>query len=197
MAQISARTAKWAKWSVVPAALLVSGLAVSQASYSAFTSTTVNPENNWSAGTVKLDNDASTALFNAENLKPGDGGAKCITVTSSGSLASTVKLYATKAATSNELSSHIDLTVLQGTGTGADCKAFTPLASGSEVYKGTLADFSAVTSSFATGKGDWAPTGTANETRVYQIVYTLSPAAPDTTQGGTASVGFTWEAQNS
>lgn len=196
MAQISARTATWAKWSVVPAALLVSGLAVSQASYSAFTSTTENPGNNWSAGTVQLDNDASTALFAATNMKPGSTGAKCITVTSSGSLASTVKLYATEAETTNRLSSHLNLTVLQGTGDGADCSSFKPLATGPEVFDGTLADFGAVTS-FAAGKGNWAPTGTADETRVYQIVFTLDPAAPDTTQGGTASVGFTWEAQNS
>jgi len=51
--------------------------------------------------------------------------------------------------------------------------------------------------SFATGLGTWAPTGTASETRVFQITYTLDPAAPNTVQGGTASIGFTWEAQNS
>lgn len=196
MAQISARTAKWVKWSVVPATLLVSGLAVSQASYSAFTSTTENSGNNWSAGTVELDNDASTALFTAENLKPGSTGFKCITVTSSGSLASTVKLYATAPTTTKDLSSHIDLAVLQGTGAGADCAAFMPLATDSDVYTGTLGDFGAV-ASFAAGKGNWAPGGTAAETRVYKILYTLKSTAPDSTQGGTASVGFTWEAQNS
>jgi hypothetical protein len=196
MAQISARTAKWAKWAVVPAALLVSGLAVSQASYSAFTSKTENPGNNWSAGTVKLDNDASTALFTAGNLKPGSTGAKCITVTSSGSLASAVKLYATTPTTTKALSTYIDLTVVQGTGAGADCTTFAPLATGSAVYSGTLADFGTV-AGFATGKGDWTPAGGAAETRVFKIVYTLNSAAPDTTQGGTASVGFTWEAQNS
>jgi hypothetical protein len=197
MAQISARTAKWAKWAVVPAALLVSGFAVSQASYSAFTSTTANPANNWSAGTVKLDNDAATALFTATNLKPGSTGFKCITVTSSGSLASAVKLYATAPATSNALSSSIDLTITQGNGAGADCASFTPLATGSSVYSGTLAALSTANTNFANGLPTWAPTGAASEARTFKITYTLNAAAPDSTQGGTASVGFTWEAQNS
>jgi hypothetical protein len=197
MAQISARTAKWAKWSVVPAALLISGAAVSQASYSAYSSTVATPSSNWTSGTVKIDSDApATALFTATKLKPGSTEEKCITVTSSGSLASTVKLYATAPATTNALSSHIDLTVTQGTLAGADCKAFKPLATGPDVYTGTLAAFGAA-STFATGKGNWAPTGAAAETRVYKIVYTLNPLAPNDTQGGTASVGFTWEAQNS
>ena len=79
MAQISARTAKWAKWAAVPAALLVSGLAVSQASYSAFSDSTTNPASTWAAGTVKLTNDSpATALFTASNLKPGDTGTKCL-----------------------------------------------------------------------------------------------------------------------
>jgi hypothetical protein len=64
------------------------------------------------------------------------------------------------------------------------------------VFNDTLAAFSAK-SDYATGVGDWAPTGSASETRVFKFSYTLSGSAPDSTQGGTAAVGFTWEAQNS
>jgi hypothetical protein len=202
MARISARTATWAKWAVVPAALLVSGVAVSQASYSAFSATTQSEANNWKAGTVKLDSGANkavngasagTAMFTAANLKPGSTGAKCITVTSSGSLASTVKLYATNAKTTNKLSSSIDLVITEGTGGDSTCAGFTPAA---EIFNDTLAVLGSK-KSFAAGVGSWTPSGTAPETRTYKIVYTLNAAAPNSTQDGTASMGFTWEAQNS
>ena len=80
----------------IPMAVLASGGMVWQSSYSAFSATTVSPTSNWTAGTVALsDDDNNTALFTATNLKPGATGTKCIAVTSTGSLASTVKLYGT------------------------------------------------------------------------------------------------------
>jgi hypothetical protein len=189
---------------VVGLAAVVAGLAGSaaiiwQASYSAFSATTVNPTNNWTAGTVALsDDDSSTALYTATGLKPGSTGTKCIAVTSTGSLASTVKLYGTGPATTNALSSSLNLTIVQGTGGGfGSCTGFTPLGSGSSVYTGTLAALGTANTNFATGLGTWAPTGTASETRVFQFSYTLDPNTPNTAQGGTASIGFTWEAQNS
>jgi hypothetical protein len=199
MAQISARTAAWAKWAVVPVALLVGGVAVSQASYSAFSDATATPASNWAAGTVKLANDsASTALFTASNLKPGSTGTKCIAITSSGSLASTVKLYGTSPATTNGLSTYVNVSITQGTGGGfGSCTGFTALTTGSSVYSGSLADLGATATGFGNGKGDWAPTGTAPETRTFQITYTLDTEAPNSTQNGTAALGFTWEAQNS
>lgn len=192
------RTRRLISWAAVPAALLLSGGLVATASYSAFSATTSNPTNNWTSGSVTLtDDDNDTAMFNATNLKPGSTGTKCIAVTSTGSLASAVKLYATTPATTKSLSTYLNLTVTQGTGGGfASCTGFTPLATGSSVYAGTLAAFGTSATSYATGLGTWAPTGTASETRVYQFTYTLDAAAPNSSQGGTASVGFTWEAQN-
>ncbi|MDI3213858.1 TasA family protein [Arthrobacter sp. AL12] len=201
MAQISARTAKWVKWSVVPAALLVSGLAVSQASYSAFSSQTVDAGNNWAAGTVKLVNNAGSAVFKAENLKPGQTGAKCVTVTSTGSLASAVKLYAKdfNTAVTNDLSPFINLVITEGTGGTADCQGFQPSVTPADTSELTLASFG-TKSTFANGVGTWAPAGAttaAPVARTYKIAYTLSSTAPDSAQGGTANVVFTWEAQNS
>ena len=183
----------------VPIALLASGALVWHASYSAFSSTTSNPTNNWAAGTVSLsDDDSNTAMFTASNLKPGATGTKCIAVTSGGSLPSTVKLYGTGAATTNALSSSINLTVTQGTGGGyGSCTGFTPLVTGSSLFSGTLAGFASASTAFANGLGTWAPTGSGSETRTYQLTYTLDSAAPNTAQGGTAALGFTWEAQNS
>jgi hypothetical protein len=78
----SPRIAVVAKWSSVPAALVLSSALVWHASYSAFSATADNPTSNWAAGTVALaDDDSSTALFSATNLKPGSTGTKCIVVT--------------------------------------------------------------------------------------------------------------------
>jgi hypothetical protein len=179
--------------------VLASGALIWQASYSAFSATTSNPTSNWSAGTVALsDDDANTALFTATGLKPGSTGTKCIAVTSTGSLASAVKLYGSNAATTNALSSSINLTITQGTGGGfGSCTGFTPLGSGSSLYTGTVAGFASSATNYATGLGSWAPTGTGSETRTFQLVYTVDPNAPNSAQGGTAAIGFTWEAQNS
>lgn len=194
------RTTRIAHWLAVPVAILLSGATIGTASYAAFSATTTSPSSNWASGNVALsDDDAATALFTATNLEPGSTGSRCIAVTSTGSLASEVRLYGTGAATTNALSSHITLTVTQGTGGSfaGGCAGFTPLASGASVYNGSLANFGTASTDYATGLGTWAPVGGAPETRVFQFVYTLDAAAPNTTQGGTAALGFTWEAQNS
>ncbi len=180
----------------IPAAVLASGGMVWASSYSAFSATTVNPTNNWTSGTVALaDDDSNTAMFNATNLKPGATGTKCIAVTSTGSLASTVKLYSTTYSTTNALAASLNLKVEEGTGaTTASCTNFT---GGTTLYDGALSTFGTTKTGFATGVGSWAPTGTGSETKSYRITYTLSSGTPDSAQGGTAALGFTWESQNS
>jgi hypothetical protein len=198
MARPSRRTARLFGGGAAAVCLAACAAVVWHASYSAFSATTSNPTNNWAAGTVLLaDDDANTAMFNASNLKPGSTASKCIAVTSTGSLPSAVKLYGTGSATTNGLSSYLNLTVTQGTGGSfGTCTGFTPLASGSGVYSGTLAAFASSATGYANGLGSWAPTGSGSDTRVFQISYTFDIAAPNSTQGGTASIGFTWEAQN-
>ncbi|MFZ7086768.1 hypothetical protein [Curtobacterium sp. RRHDQ10] len=199
MPRVTPRAAKLAAWIAIPAALIASGVVVSTASYSAFSATTVNPTNNWTAGTVALtDDDSNTAMFAATGLKPGSTGSNCITVTSTGSLASAVKLYGTNSATTNAFNTYINVTVNQGTGGGfGSCSGFTPLSTGGTLFTGTLANFASTYTNYSNGLGTWAPTGTASESRVYQITYTVSSTAPNSAQAGTAALGLTWEAQNS
>ena len=186
----------------IPAALAVSGLVVAQSSYSAYSAATVNPASNWTTGTVALtDDDANAAAFTATNLKPGSTGSRCIVVSSTGSLPSTVKVYGTGATTTNALASNINLTITQGTGGSfGSCTGFTAATiRDATVYTGTLADFGTTATSYATGQGGWTTAGaTASnpETRTYQLTYTVKADAPNSTQGGTAAIGFTWEAQN-
>ncbi|MET0839733.1 MAG: TasA family protein [Marmoricola sp.] len=179
----------------VPVAVLASGGLVWQSSYSAFSATTASPTNNWAAGSVALaDDDSNAAMFNASNLKPGSTGSKCLVVTSSGSLASTVKLYATNYSTTKSLADSLNLKVEEGTGgTFSNCTGFT---AGSTVFDGTAAAFGTSKTDFATGVGTWAPNG-GNATKTYKVTYTLNANTPDSAQGGTAAVGFTWESQNS
>lgn len=198
MSAVSPRTARLVALVGVPAALVASGVLVSTASYSAFSATTTNPTSNWTAGTVALsDDDGGAALFTATNLRPGSTGQNCIAVTSTGSLPSTVKLYASGAvAQTKDLATNLQLTVEQGTGGGSGtCSGFTPAATVSGVYSGSLAGVGSATS-YATGLGRWATTGAASETQTYRFTWTLPTTTPNSVQGGTASVGFTWEAQN-
>ncbi len=187
----------------VPVALAASGLVVAQSSYSAYSATTVNPTSNWATGTVALtDDDTNTAAFSAANLKPGSTGTRCIVVSSTGSLPASVKLYGTGATTTKALASDITLTITQGSGGSfGSCTGYTPLATGSSVYSGTLAGFGTSATGFSTGVGSWSTTGSGTvanpENRTYQLTYTVNPNTTNDTQGGTAAIGFTWEAQNS
>jgi hypothetical protein len=127
-----------------------------------------------------------------------DTGTKCIVVTSSGTLASTVKLYQTGYATTNALGTYLNMVIDEGTGgtfSTSGPTSCTGFSLGSNIYTGTLAAFAAKTS-FANGVGTWAPAA-GTVTKTYRIAYTLDTATPNTSQGGTASLGFTWEAQNS
>ena len=180
----------------IPAAVLFSGALVWQSSYSAFSANTSNPTNNWTAGSVTIaDDDSNTAMFNVANMKPGATGVKCINVTASGSLASTVKLYATSYSTTNALAASVNLKIEEGTGsTNASCAGFT---GPSTLFDAALSSFGTTKTSFATGVSSWAPTGAGSEVKSYRVTYSLSGSTPDTAQGGTAAVGFTWESQNS
>ena len=194
----SSRGKRLVKWSAVPVALLGSSALVWNASYSAFTSTTENAANNWSAGTVALtDDDANTAMFTATNLKPGQTGRKCIEVTSNGSLPSGVKLYGKSYSQTKALATNMTVTVEEGSGAQfGDCTNFTPLASNAEIFSGTLDAFGTTKTAYNSGVGGWQTTGAGNEKRSYRIIYTVQSTIPDSAQGGTAQIGFTWEAQN-
>ncbi|GAA3578796.1 hypothetical protein GCM10022197_40260 [Microlunatus spumicola] len=195
----SRRAVRRSRWLVWPLAASLALAVVGQASYSAFSAKVSNASNSLAAGTVVLgDDDAGSALFSATGLRPGSSGSRCIAVTSTGSLASAVKLYATDAATTKGLATYVTWTVTQGTGgTYSTCSGFTALSSGSSVYSGTLAGFTGAATTYGTGLGSWAPTGNGSETRTFQFAYTVSSSTPDTAQGGTATFGLTWEAQNS
>ena len=189
MHALSPRAARTLRWATMPAAFLASAGLVWQASYSAFSATTTNASNNWATASVTLtDDDANSAMFNATGLQGGSTGSKCIVVTYGSASPATVKLYGTATGT---LGSYLDITIEEGSGgTFADCTGFT---SGGTIFTGTLAGFATGSSSFATGVGTFAPTG-SGQSKTYKITYTVQ--SDNAAQGTSASATFTWEAQS-
>jgi hypothetical protein len=175
---------------VILVALIGTGALIWNSSNAAFSGTTSNATNSWSSGGVSLsDDDSSTAMFSATGLKPGSTGANCITVTYTGNLAASVKLYAT--GYTGTLGTYLNLTVEQGTGGSfGSCTGF---SAGSTLYTGTLSGFAGAKVDFASGVGSFAPS-TNGATAVYRFTYTLQDT--NSAQGLSSTCGFTWEAQN-
>ena len=174
------------------ALVFVSALVV-RTSASAFSATTDNTANQWTAGDVVLvDDDLTATMFTVTALKPLDPQTECITVTYQGSLDAAVTLYGAVTA-GDGLDAYLDLTVYRGTGgTFGDCTGFT---SSETVYTGTLDGFATDHTDFGNGAGTWAPTGGApDDDMTYQFVVTLQD--DNAAQGLTATATFTWEAQN-
>ncbi|KQO60256.1 hypothetical protein [Curtobacterium sp. Leaf261] len=195
MQHITPRHARLATWIAVPLAVVASGLVVAGASYSAFSATTENAENAWRTGAVALtDDDAGTAMFDVAGVVPGQTGSNCITVTSTSSVESAVKLYASDTTSTKSLGDHVQLEIEHGSG-GAfgSCDGF--VAAGAPIWSGSLSAFAATATDFATGVGSWTP-ATGEEATTYRVSYTLDAAAPNTVQDASATSTFTWESQN-
>jgi hypothetical protein len=182
--------------------LLVVGLAGACAgagAWSAFSSSTSNPGNDFSAGTVAVgDNDAGAALLSLPaTSRPGDATTGCIQVTYSGSLPSTVRLHGT---TGGALAPYLTLTVTRGTQSSAtfpSCTGFSAdtgdhgHGANGVVYQGPLSGYPA---SYAAGIADPDGSWTTSEARAYRFQLTLGsdPAA----QGQSGNATFRWEARN-
>src|SRR3954469_17263908 len=123
----------------IGALALTAGL-VWQSAYAAFTETTPSYTLGWSTGIVALaDDDAGAVLFSASGLRPGATQTRCITVTSTGSAPSVVRLYGTGRTTTKSLTTYLTLAISAGSGgSAASCAGFAPA---STVYRGTLAAF--------------------------------------------------------
>jgi hypothetical protein len=175
------------------------GLAAGAATFSAFSATTANPGNQFSAGTVALaDNDAGAALVSLPaNARPGDSSTRCIRVSYTGSLAAQVRLYAS---VSGGLAGHLTLTVTRGSQVSPSfpsCTGFTADSGNyghgpnGVVYQGKV---SGLPSSWGSGIADPAASWSNGDARTYRYAVTVdnTPAA----QGLTASATFNWEARN-
>ncbi len=187
------RLGRWSLVAGVPVGLMLSAVWVWQDSQAAYTATTTNAGNGFSAGTVTLhDDDSGVAMFSVAGLQPGDVGEKCIAVTYGGSLDAAVRLFVAPGdVTGTGLDGYLQLKVEQGTGgSSASCTGFTPT---STIVNGTLAAFAAASTDAATGVGTFDPTS-AGQSAVYRFSYSV--ADDNAAQGLTCQVAFTWEASS-
>lgn len=182
--------------------LAVIGLAASLiavGAFSAFSATTTNPNNTFSAGSVTIeDNDAGSALYQVSNQGPGDVTDSCIQVTYTGSLDADVKLYASSAIDAD--GQYVDLEITPGTQaspTFPDCTGFVPDAGGA-IYSGTLSAFGTSHSGWANGLVTNPPAATLwaqNDAVVYRFRVQVQDV--NAAQGATVSAhDYTWEARN-
>lgn len=186
------------------AALVLVSLLVVRMSDAAFSATTVNPDNSWTAGTVALtDSQAGTAMFEATGMVPGgDPVTNCVEVTYSGSVAtSATALYAswsdsdgggaTAGTPAAGLSDDLVVTVQMGE-PGVAC-ADLGAGNSTEVHAGTL---DSMDTDFASGSLGWTPAGGSDTVRAFAFTVELPDTTPNDAQGDGATATFTWEARS-
>jgi predicted ribosomally synthesized peptide with SipW-like signal peptide len=168
-------------------------------SFAAFTATTTNTGNSISSGTVAISQHAGAAtLYNVTNQKPGQSTQKCIRVTYTGSLASTVKLYVSSGITNGSLYNiqverGSGLTTLDGT---MSCAGF---SSTSTAF--ATAALGTFPTAYATGV-DGKPAAAAwNQNDSVDYRFTITQNDDPTVNAHTSALSsgshtFTWEAQN-
>ena len=170
--------------------------------YAAFSSTTSNTSNTFTAGSVAVgDNDIGAAVLNLSNARPNDSSTGCLKVTYTGSLSSSVRMWSS---VTGSLAPYISLKVIRGTDSSPSfpsCTNFTPdatdyLGSGNGVvYDGLL---SAFPGSYAAGlvdpKAATPESWTTNEAHSYKFIVTLNNDSA--AQGLSSNVTFNWEARN-
>jgi hypothetical protein len=181
--------------------LLVIGIVGSVATlgtYSAFTATTSNAGNSFASGTVAIgDNDGgSTALYVESNKKPGDFVEKCIRVTYTGSLTSTVKLYSTSTVTNGSL---YNLKIERGSGLSGSFPACTGFVAAATLFDNSLGTFMSTHSSYAAGIDARGAAWAQNDAVDYKLTVTQNDdtvANAHTSVTASGSHDFTFEARN-
>jgi hypothetical protein len=184
------------------AALLVAALLIWQGSNAAFSAVTDNSDDAWATGSLALTNNGggttysgtTAALFTEGNLKPGDTGAKCITVQSSGTLDGDLKVYRGAISGSNgaALAAALDVTVDAAavgasTNVAANCSGYSGSTSGA-VFNGTLA---AMPDTYSGASATAVAGGTQRV--VYRIGWTVDAAADNSVQSSSAVADLVWE----
>ena len=186
------------------AALLVAALLVWQGSNAAFSAITDNTANAWTTGSLTLTNNgggttyaaSTTGIFAETNLKPGDTGAKCITVHSGGTLPGSLRIYrgAVTGTNSAALAAVLDVSVdavVVGAATNvqANCTGYTGGTSGA-VYTGTL---NGMSTTYAGAAGTSVALTGGAERVVYRIGWTVNSSAGNSVQSSSAQADLVWE----
>jgi hypothetical protein len=198
MKKPSARVRALLGFGAAPLAIVLAGGLVWQSSYAAFSSTTRNAGDSWSAGAVSLtDDDMGAAAFSVTGLVPGQSGQKCIVVTSNATVPGEVRDYAANLSTATGLAEHIAIKVEIGTGGSFnDCTGFTP-GPATETFT-PISTVATAANSYDTGRHAWDTTGTGPQSRSYRVSWTFDTTGMtqqqiDSLQGASITADLVWE----
>jgi hypothetical protein len=189
------RTGKLFGSLVVVALLGVVGFVGTRA---AISDTTDNPGNQFNAGAIDLvDNDGGSYMYQVNNVQPGQSESRCIRVSYTGTIDSTVKLFMDTPI--DTLGPYVDMTVdagTQATSSFPDCSGFTAVQN---VYTGTLADFQTQHPNAANGAA-YSPHGaspwTDGDSVVYRVTLTLQNTVRQPGEDFSGTHTYTWQAES-
>ena len=178
------------------AAVTMVGVVGVMGTTAAISDTTTNENNQFNAGAIDLtDNDGGTYMYQVNNVLPGSSIDRCIKVSYTGTLDSTVKVFMSTPL--DALAPYVDLVVeagTQATSTFPDCTGFTPAAT---VFTGTLASFQTTHGAAASGLA-YSPNGAGpwrnNDSVVYRVTLTLQNTARPAGADFSGTHTYTWQA---
>ena len=172
---------------LIATGLVISAITVAAGfgTWAAFTSTTSNNGNTFSAASITItDDDAGATMFNISNMKPGDTQTKCIVVTNGG--ASTFGNVAlTPSISGTGLQTYLDVNIDRGTGGSfsGGCGSFVEVSA--DIYTGFMTGMATIND----GAG-W----TASASKTYRVTVSMPGGTANTAQGLNANFGLTWTA---
>ena len=156
---------------LVPLATLAAAGALAVGSGANFVSQSVNPASAVASGSLKQSNSKdNAAIFNVNNIKPGDTVNGDVTITNNGTLPEVMSLTESTGGNGFADPTNLVLTVTQVGGTG-------------NVYSGTFGSMG------TKALGTFNP----NEARTYRFSVTLKSTATNLEQGKSASSTYTWD----
>ena len=172
---------------LVATGLVISAISVAAGfgTWAAFTSTTSNNGNTFSAASVNItDDDSGSVMFNISNMRPGDSQTKCIVVTNSGA-SSFGNVAFNAGATGTGLQGYLDLNIDRGTGGSfaGGCGGFSEVSA--DIYSGVMTGMATINDS-----AGW----TASASKTYRVTVTLPGGVSNAAQGLNASLDLTWTA---
>jgi spore coat-associated protein N len=163
-------------------AVVLAAVGITVGSGANFTAHAANPANTFTAGTLTIGSSASSALFNAPNMKPGDNVSGTIDIANTGSVPGTFTLSTSNPVDTGALLGQLDLKI-------EDCGLYN--GSNAPNCTGTNVVYDAKANGVGTvSLGSFA----ASAKHRYKIDVTLPSSTTNAFQGKTASVEFDWDA---
>ena len=170
--------------------------------YAAFSKTSANSSNQFTAGSLSLtDGHAAATAISITGLRPAAPASNCMLVANGGNVSASLRQYASS---SGSLTPYLQLKVTRGSGLSGAwplCTGFT--ADGTDyvgqgsgvVYNGALSSFPASYATATTDPTNGSPaTWAGGESHAYK--YEISVSNTAAAEGLTGSLTITWEARS-